>query len=237
MLANTKDSLSMVSNKNIFLRLQLDKHNLELEKIKNKNDDSLDSKSNSSIVMINEDSYRQNKALLEKMRLEKNKSDKIMDNNNQKIIENLLYSSKTTEMSNCNIEKAMKANKNSKKEKIILNKKVNQNKNAKKNKCTINKNKKNIHLENNLKIKFNTTTNSKIIKKIDLNNNKSSNNKLFYENQNLIKDYKQIPLNSNKTYETALTTNLKKYKSNASKIVKNKSNKLNFSYLLLNNNS
>ena len=112
-ITNTKNNLSMITNKNIFLRLQLDKYNLDLEKINNKNDNSLNCKSNSSIVMINEDSYRQNKALLEKMRLEKNKNGKAIDNRNeQKIIENLLYSSKTTEMSNCNVEKALKANKN-----------------------------------------------------------------------------------------------------------------------------
>ena len=74
---------------------------------------------------------------------------------------------------------------------------------------------------------------SKKIKEIDLN--KSSNNKSFYENEKLIKDYKHISLNI-KTYETKLSTNLRKYKSNASKIIKNKSNKLNYSYLLLNKN-
>ena len=109
------------------------------------------------------------------------------------------------------------------------NKKVNQNKNAKKNKCPINKNKKNINLENKLKIKFNTTTNSKK----DLNKNKNLNNKSFNENQKLIKDYKRISFNR-KTFETIPTTNLKIFKSNAPGVVKNKSNKLNFSYLLLN---
>ena len=232
-ITNSKESLSKITNKNILLRLKLDKRNIELEKINNKNYDSLDSENNSSIVMINENSYRQNKDLLEKFTMEKNKKDKKIDNrNNQKIIENLLYSSKTTEMSNCNVEKVLNVNKNSLMKKTNQNKKVNQNKNLKKNKCPINKNKKNINLENNLKNKFNLTTNSKI----DLNKNKRFNNKSFNGNQKLIKDYKQISLN-NKTYETTLTTNLKKYKSNASRVVKNKSNKLNYSYLLLNNNS
>ena len=233
-ITNTKNNLSMITNKNIFLRLQLDKYNLDLEKINNKNDNSLDCKSNSSIVMINEDSYRQNKALLEKMRLEKNKNGKAIDNRNeQKIIENLLYSSKTTEMSNCNVEKALKANKNPQMKKTVKNKKINHNKNAKRNTCPINKNKKKINLGNNNIIKCNTMSISKKIKEIDLN--KSSNNKSFYENEKLIKDYKHISLNS-KTYETKLTINLRKYKSNASKNIKNKSNKLNYSYLLLNKN-
>ena len=233
-ITNTKNNLSMITNKNIFLRLQLDKYNLDLEKINNKNDNSLDCKSNSSIVMINEDSYRQNKALLEKMRLEKNKNGKAIDNRNeQKIIENLLYSSKTTEMSNCNVEKALKANKNPQMKKTVKNKIINHNKNAKRNTCPINKNKKKINLGNNNIIKCNTMSISKKIKEIDLN--KSSNNKSFYENEKLIKDYKHISLNS-KTYETKLTINLRKYKSNASKNIKNKSNKLNYSYLLLNKN-
>ena len=233
-ITNTKNNLSMITNKNIFLRLQLDKYNLDLEKINNKNDNSLDCKSNSSIVMINEDSYRQNKALLEKMRLEKNKNDKAIDNrNDQKIIENLLYSSKTTEMSNCNVEKALKANKNPQMKKTVKNKIINHNKNAKRNTCPINKNKKKINLGNNNIIKCNTMSISKKIKEIDLN--KSSNNKSFYENEKLIKDYKHISLNI-KTYETKLSTNLRKYKSNASKSIKNKSNKLNYSYLLLNKN-
>ena len=233
-ITNTKNNLSMITNKNIFLRLQLDKYNLDSEKNKNKNDNSLDCKSNSSIVMINEDSYRQNKALLEKMRLEKNKNGKAIDNRNeQKIIENLLYSSKTTEMSNCNVEKALKANKNPQMKKTVKNKIINHNKNAKRNTCPINKNKKKINLGNNNIIKCNTMSISKKIKEIDLN--KSSNNKSFYENEKLIKDYKHISLNS-KTYETKLTINLRKYKSNASKNIKNKSNKLNYSYLLLNKN-
>ena len=233
-ITNTKNNLSMITNKNIFLRLQLDKYNLDSEKNKNKNDNSLDCKSNSSIVMINEDSYRQNKALLEKMRLEKNKNDKAIDNRNeQKIIENLLYSSKTTEMSNCNVEKALKANKNPQMKKTVKNKIINHNKNAKRNTCPINKNKKKINLGNNNIIKCNTMSISKKIKEIDLN--KSSNNKSFYENEKLIKDYKHISLNI-KTYETKLSTNLRKYKSNASKNIKNKSNKLNYSYLLLNKN-
>ena len=64
----------------------------------------------------------------------------------------------------------------------------------------------------------------------------SSNNKSSYQNSNLIKDYNQISLKS-KTFESTISTNLKKYKSNASRIVKNRNNRLNFSYLVINNNS
>ena len=234
-ITNSKDNLTIVKKKNLLLHLQLVNHNLESEKSKNKNDNLLDSKSNSSIVMFNEDSYRQNQALLEKMK--SNRNDKIIDKiNNQKIIENLLYSNKTTEMSNFNVEKILKVNKKTQKKKTVPIKKINQNKNSKKNKFQINKNQKNVTLENNLKIKFKTITNSKINTKINFNKSMSSNNKSSYQNSNLIKDYNQISLKS-KTFESTISTNLKKYKSNASRIVKNRNNRLNFSYLVINNNS
>ena len=234
-ITNSKDNLSIVKKKNLLLHLQLVNHNLESEKSKNKNDNLLDSKSNSSIVMFNEDSYRQNQALLEKMK--SNRNDKIIDKiNNQKIIENLLYSNKTTEMSNFNVEKILKVNKKTQKKKTVPIKKINQSKNSKKNKFQINKNQKNVTLENNLKIKFKTITNSKINTKINFNKSMSSNNKSSYQNSNLIKDYNQISLKS-KTFESTISTNLKKYKSNASRIVKNRNNRLNFSYLVINNNS
>ena len=234
-ITNSKDNLSIVKKKNLLLHLQLVNHNLESEKSKNKNDNLLDSKSNSSIVMFNEDSYRQNQALLEKMK--SNRNDKIIDKiNNQKIIENLLYSNKTTEMSNFNVEKILKVNKKTQKKKTVPIKKINQSKNSKKNKFQINKNQKNVTLENNLKIKFKTITNSKINTKINFNKSMSSNNKSSYQNSNLIKDYNQISLKS-KTFESTFFINLKKYKSNASRIVKNRNNRLNFSYLVINNNS
>lgn len=237
-MTNSKDNLSKVTKENIFLRLQLDQKILEKENKRKNNDNSFESKSNSSIVMVNQDSYRQNKELLDKMRLNKNKNDKIKEiNNNQKIIENLLYSNKTTEMSNCNIEKYSKKIKNSQKETNNPIKIVNKNKNKRKNKCLINNNKKFNDSENNLNMKFISTNNStRNPQKKSIKIKKISSKKSFFNDSQVTKSYKQSSLNI-KTFESNLAANLVKYKSNASKIVKNQNQKLNYSYLLLNNDS
>lgn len=237
-MTNSKDNLSKLTKENIYLRLQLDKKNLEKENNKKNNDISFESKSNSSIVMLNQDSYRQNKELLDKMRLNKNKNDKIKENiNNQKIIENLLYSNKTTEISNCNKEKYPKRIKNS--QQIVNNpiNSVNKHKNKRKNTCLINKNKKINDFDNNLKMNYITTNNpTRNPKNALFKIKKNSSKKSSFNDSKVTKRYKNLSLNI-KTFESTLGTNFKKYKSNASKAVKNKTQKLDYSYLLLNNSS
>ena len=86
-------------------------------------------------------------------------------------------------------------------------------------------------------MKFISTNNStRNPQKKSIKIKKISSKKSFFNDSKVTKSYKQSSLNI-KTFESNLAANLVKYKSNASKIVKNQNKKLNYSYLLLNNDS